>query len=954
MGRDRCRRLGDQRSDSRVSSRIHGCSSGNFSNQTNSSPIRRSQERCVITGVTGTSQEERSISDHFSSNSTGILRHILLSPEENGRLAAHHQLKTTQCIHQTEEVQDGYTQVDSQKQYQVMLGDLHRSQGRLLTHPDPSFSSQMAALQHSGPVLRLQVPPVRTFYCPEGIYPGGNSGSGVFSKNGHQDIRLSRRLDHSGQVKDSGSRSDSIRHSYNTEARFRDQSTQVSPRANSDPGLSRSYPGSEVRSGDTFTRESSASHQGCQRAHDTDSGTCATVDGVSRLHGKHGGSSSLLQTQNEKDPVIPCQVLQTGDTRTGQVSSGYGRDRSFVEMVDSREQSHARGVIPYSPDSDDTSDRRFKAGMGSSHGLPHSQRSVDSAGIKDPHQLPRTSSRLQSDERVDPPSQRTEDLGQVRQRNSSGLCQQTGGDAFQVALSSGDSDLGVVHRKSDSCEGNSHSRSRQRCRGQFVKRKISRSPGVASEQPSASKNLQDHGTSGHRSFRNKTKRPATALLLKKSGRARVGSGRPVLSVDRSGRVRFSSRGTGSSSPTEDRRGRLPGDTSSTVLAEPTVVSSVDKSSGSRSNHTASSSTPSQPSGQRGEVPRHQGPKVDCVEAVKQRYTKAGFSAKAADFVSKGRRLSTSKVYSSRLGDYYRWCREEGIDPSTASVTQVADYLVTVHEKGLRAVTVSGYLSAILSIHAGCTDGTSLRSSDSLKLLIEGFNNVNPPPRKIPPQWDLEIVLDALNRPPFEPALSATLRDFTLKTTFLLTLSSGRRVSEIHALSMSNTIWTESGGVTLYFKPSFLAKNERSNFVAGPLSLSSIPKTSSRHLSCPVRALKWYRNKTALIRGDKDQIFLITKKPYTPASKTTIAGWVVEVITKSKAIVHSDTPIRPRAHSTRAVATSTAFQRGISITDIVSTVSWKTSNTFIRAYLKDQPPSVPSSRFASAVLGQEQA
>jgi hypothetical protein len=47
-----------------------------------------------------------------------------------------------------------------------------------------------------------------------------------------------------------------------------------------------------------------------------------------------------------------------------------------------------------------------------------------------------------------------------------------------------------------------------------------------------------------------------------------------------------------------------------------------------------------------------------------------------------------------------------------------------------------------------------------------------------PQWNLGLVLAALNSPPFEPAEEVDLRFLYYKCCFLLALASGRRRSEI--------------------------------------------------------------------------------------------------------------------------------------------------------------------------------
>ena len=159
------------------------------------------------------------------------------------------------------------------------------------------------------------------------------------------------------------------------------------------------------------------------------------------------------------------------------------------------------------------------------------------------------------------------------------------------------------------------------------------------------------------------------------------------------------------------------------------------------------------------------------------------------------------------------------------------------------------------------------------------------------------------------------------------------------------------GVTLYFRPSFLAKNEKSNFSASPIFLPKLDSSSgTQRLSCPVRALKWYLNKTQSIRGHINHLFITSSKPYRPAARTTIAGWIVDAIVRAKAVQGRG---RPNAHSVRATASTTAFYKGLSIPQIVNTISWKSDHVFISTYLKDKSPQSDSARFASAVLSSSQ-
>ena len=105
---------------------------------------------------------------------------------------------------------------------------------------------------------------------------------------------------------------------------------------------------------------------------------------------------------------------------------------------------------------------------------------------------------------------------------------------------------------------------------------------------------------------------------------------------------------------------------------------------------------------------------------------------------------------------------------------------------------------------GTPDGSSLRDDDALKLLIEDMYNSTPPRRKIWPSWELDVVLETLNKLPYEPNLSASLRDVTLKTAFLLTIASGRRSSKIHTLVINDhMVFFQAWGNSVFqtiFKP----------------------------------------------------------------------------------------------------------------------------------------------------------
>ena len=81
---------------------------------------------------------------------------------------------------------------------------------------------------------------------------------------------------------------------------------------------------------------------------------------------------------------------------------------------------------------------------------------------------------------------------------------------------------------------------------------------------------------------------------------------------------------------------------------------------------------------------------------------------------------------------------------------------------------------------------------------------------VPPQWNLGIVPEALSKPPYEPLREASLKHLTLKTVFLLAMASGGRRSKLQALVFDPLyiqFKPKGAGVTLYFTPEFMRKNQ---------------------------------------------------------------------------------------------------------------------------------------------------
>jgi hypothetical protein len=99
----------------------------------------------------------------------------------------------------------------------------------------------------------------------------------------------------------------------------------------------------------------------------------------------------------------------------------------------------------------------------------------------------------------------------------------------------------------------------------------------------------------------------------------------------------------------------------------------------------------------------------------------------------------------RVSDHSLSGANSEIDPNSAPIKDVAQFLTIKFNQGIQASTVRGYLTAIQSIHRGCKDGSVIRNNQSLKYLIEGMAITRPRVRNIWPSWDLPTVLEKIER-----------------------------------------------------------------------------------------------------------------------------------------------------------------------------------------------------------------
>ena len=323
----------------------------------------------------------------------------------------------------------------------------------------------------------------------------------------------------------------------------------------------------------------------------------------------------------------------------------------------------------------------------------------------------------------------------------------------------------------------------------------------------------------------------------------------------------------------------------------------------------------------------------------------GFSVEVAERIAAPQRSSTRTIYKSKWALFEKWCRENSVDFSTPSVKQISDFFMYLYQDlNRRPSTIDGYRTAIVDT-LGPTAQHIAHNGD-LHRLLSSFHRDRPKSSRNLPKWNLSVVLNELTKAPFEPMKDTDLKHLTLKTAFLLALASGKRRSEIHAWvanKVSNLGQWEK--VALFPSSDFIAKNQlarEGSQSVSPVTIPALTTIVDRQFKedrtlCPVRALRFYLDRTKDLRGSRSLLFISFKKGHTSDIRpATLSSWLKQTILLcyKQADQQALDLVQVKAHDIRAFAASKAFYGGVSVDQIMQACHWKAHNTFTNFYLKD--------------------
>lgn len=298
----------------------------------------------------------------------------------------------------------------------------------------------------------------------------------------------------------------------------------------------------------------------------------------------------------------------------------------------------------------------------------------------------------------------------------------------------------------------------------------------------------------------------------------------------------------------------------------------------------------------------------------------------ADVIVNSLAPSTIKQYAGYLKKWKDFADRNKLDIFNPSENDLYSFLVEMLKDGAAFGTINTAKAAVTSIIIKPFDADSKVGSK----FMNGLYRLKPTKPRYEETWDVTPVLEKLGS--LFPLESLNLAELSNKLVLLLAIGSAQRLQTLASIKISNVIRTEIG---LEIRITDMIKTSR---IGASQPVIKLPYFVIKKGLCIASTLDYYIKVTSSLRGDIDDLFITSRKPYKKASKDTLSRWIRSSLVK----FGIDPKFKP--HSTRHASTSSALKKGISLDRIKSAAGWsENSKVFFQFY--NRPINDGSNEFA---------
>jgi len=127
---------------------------------------------------------------------------------------------------------------------------------------------------------------------------------------------------------------------------------------------------------------------------------------------------------------------------------------------------------------------------------------------------------------------------------------------------------------------------------------------------------------------------------------------------------------------------------------------------------------------------------------RERYRGQQLLKEATELMLSSWRTKSNKSYDSLFAEWHRWCSEQGSDPFSGPIAQVANFLAHLYKEEYKYSSVNAYRSAISSVHEK-VDRCTVDQHPLICRPVKRVFHARPLLPRYSQTWNVQKVLDSL-------------------------------------------------------------------------------------------------------------------------------------------------------------------------------------------------------------------
>ncbi|XP_068739614.1 uncharacterized protein [Montipora capricornis] len=299
-------------------------------------------------------------------------------------------------------------------------------------------------------------------------------------------------------------------------------------------------------------------------------------------------------------------------------------------------------------------------------------------------------------------------------------------------------------------------------------------------------------------------------------------------------------------PSEDRGGPIFRSASCPPVAHTTLVSSASTVIGGPPSPSTTTQRSTDSTSQHNSSSIGKDPKTVSMSSLRQSILKRNISEAATSIIMQSWAANTHKQYQPYVAQWLAFCRGRETNPYDPPIGTVLDFLVTLHDKGLKYSTLNTARSAISAVILP-TNNHTIGTHPLVSRFMRGIYKANPPASRYHTTWNVQTVLTYLSAQDSVEKLD--LKSLTLKLLMLIALVSAQRGQSIHMLDTAFMKVTES---SYEFSLPEHVKQSRPSFKTPSVILKAYPVNKAL---CVYSHLTEYLRRTQSLRGAETKLFI---------------------------------------------------------------------------------------------------